>query len=253
MSENGFTGLTGKTALVTGATRGIGNAIALNLAKRGADVAINYVASQNEAEELAKQICDLGRRAILVKGDIGDALQARALVKQVIDQWGKLDILVNNAGITRDRSIRKLTDDDWHQVIGVNLNGTYYITSAVIPAMIEQKFGRIINITSFSAHGGNFGQANYAATKGGIISFTKVLALELAKFNITANCVSPGFTMTDMLKKVSEPIQDQIKSRIPMGRFATPEDIAKAVTFLAADADYITGETIQVNGGIYVN
>jgi len=251
-NENGSGQLDGKFALVTGASRGIGHAIALELARRGAAVAVNYRASQSEAEKVAKEICGMRRRAILVQGHVGEASEARAVVKRVLDEWGRLDILVNNAGITRDHSIRKLTDEEWHEVMRVNLDGPYYTTSAAIPSMIEQKFGRIINISSFVAEAGNFGQANYAASKGGMMAFTKVIALELAKYNITANCLAPGFTMTAMLDKVAPNIQDQIKGRIPMGRFGSSEDIAKAAGFLAADADYITGQTINVNGGIYL-
>jgi acetoacetyl-CoA reductase/3-oxoacyl-[acyl-carrier protein] reductase len=195
----------------------------------------------------------MGRRAMVVQGQVGDSAEARGIVKRVLDEWGRLEILVNNAGITRDKSIRKMTDDDWHDLLKVNLDGVFYCTSAAIPAMIEQKFGRIINISSYGCQGANFGQANYAASKGGVVAFTKVLAVELAKFNITANCVSPGFTATDMFNSVAPNIQDQIKSRIPMGRFATPDDIAKAAGYLAADADYVTGTQINVNGGIYFN
>ncbi|MBV9268713.1 MAG: 3-oxoacyl-ACP reductase FabG [Acidobacteriaceae bacterium] len=250
-NANGACTLLGKVALVTGASRGIGHAIALELARRGADIAINYRTSQTDAEELGQQIAGLGRRYLLVQGHIGEPYEAREIVRRVLEEWGHIDILVNNAGITRDHSIRKLTDEEWHEVMKVNLDGTFYTTSAAIPKMIEQKYGRIINISSFSAEGGIIGQANYAASKGGMMAFTKVIALELAKYNVTANCVAPGFTATDMFSKVSPEIQDQIKSKIPMGRFATPEEIAKAAAFLAADADYITGETINVNGGIY--
>lgn len=245
--------LEGKIALVTGASRGIGHAIALEMARRGADVAVNYHASQHEAEELAQQIREMGRRSIVVQGHIGNPGEARGIVKRVQEEFGRLDILVNNAGITRDHSIRKITDDEWHEVISTNLDGTYYITSASIPGMIDRKFGRIISISSYVAEAGNFGQANYAASKGGIIAFTRTIALELARYNITANCVAPGFTLTDMFANVPDDVQNQIKARIPMGRFGSVEDIAKAACFLAGDADYITGETINVNGGIYVN
>jgi 3-oxoacyl-(acyl-carrier-protein) reductase len=252
MSQTDGTGaLAGKTALVTGASRGIGHAIAIELARRGADVAVNYRSSQHEAEELAKEISALGRRCLLDKGHVGDPVEAREIVKRVIDEWGRIDILVNNAGITRDSLIRKLSDEDWDEVIKVNLNGPFYVTSAAVPKMVEQKFGRIINISSYSAEGGIPGQANYAASKGGMISFTKVLALELARYNITANCVAPGYTATDMFHAVSQEIQERIKSTIPMRRFATSEEIAKAVAYLAADADYVTGETLNVNGGLY--
>lgn len=247
----GNTRLFGKIALVTGASRGIGHAIALELAHLGADIAVNYRVSQAEAEELGHEVQSLGRRCLLVQGHVGEPKEAREIVKRVIDEWGRLDILVNNAGITRDHSIRKLTDDEWHEVMKVNLDGIFYTISAAIPKMIEQKFGRIINISSYSAEGGIIGQANYAASKGGMMAFTKVIALELAKYNITANCVAPGFTATDMFSKVPAEVQDQIRSKIPMGRFGTPEDVAKAAAYLAADAPYVTGETLNVNGGIY--
>jgi NAD(P)-dependent dehydrogenase (short-subunit alcohol dehydrogenase family) len=187
-----------------------------------------------------------------VPGDVAQPEEARRVVGRVIEEWKRLDILVNNAGITRDRSMRKLADDEWADVINVNLNGTFYCTSAAIPAMVEQNFGRIINISSFVGQAGNFGQANYAASKGGIIAFTKTLAIEMAKFNITANAVAPGFTATDMLTQVPANIQDQIKTKIPMGRFGTPEEVAKTVAFLATEGDYITGQQINVNGGIYM-
>src|SRR5579884_367122 len=178
---NGGGSLNDRVALVTGASRGIGRAIALGLAHRGAHVAINYRASQSEAETLAQEICKLGCKVTLVQGHVGVAEEARGMVKRVLDEYGRLDILVNNAGITRDKSVRKLTDAEWDEVIQVNLTGTWYVTSAAIPAMIEQKFGRIINVASYGAQGGNFGQANYAASKGGMISLTRVLALELAR------------------------------------------------------------------------
>ena len=243
--------LVGRVALVTGGSRGIGHAIALELARRGADVAVNYRSSQAEAEDVAREINAMGRRCVLVPGHVGESSEARGIVKRTQEEFGRLDVLVNNAGITRDRSIRKLTDENWHEVINVNLDGTYYTTTAAIPKMIEQKFGRIINISSYSAQGGIVGQANYAASKGAMMSYTKVIALELAKYNITANCVAPGFTATEMLMKVPPEIQEQIKSRIPLGRFGTPDDIAKAVAYLAGEADYVTGETLNVNGGIY--
>lgn len=243
--------LLGKMALVTGASRGIGHAIALQLAHLGADVAVNYRVSQAEAEELAEEVKALNRRCLLVPGHVGDSKEAREIVNQVVQEWGRVDILVNNAGITRDHSIRKLTDDEWHEVLKVNLDSIFYTVSAAIPKMIEQKFGRIINISSYSAEGGIIGQANYAASKGGMMAFTKVIALELAKYNVTANCVAPGFTATDMFAKVPMDVQDQIRSKIPMNRFGTPEDVAKAVAFLASDAPYVTGETLNVNGGIY--
>jgi acetoacetyl-CoA reductase/3-oxoacyl-[acyl-carrier protein] reductase len=174
------------------------------------------------------------------------------MVKRVLDNFGRLDVLVNNAGITRDRSMRKLTDEDWMEVINTNLNSVYFCTTAAMETMIAQKYGRIINISSFVGQAGNFGQANYSASKGGIIAFTKTAAIELAKYNVTVNALAPGFTLTDMLAKVPENVQDQIKAKIPMGRFGMPEEIAKAVLFLAAEGDYITGQQINVNGGVYM-
>jgi 3-oxoacyl-(acyl-carrier-protein) reductase len=244
--------LNGKTALVTGASRGIGRAIAIALAREGAKVAVNYQSNEAKAQEVAAEIAKLGGTTLLIQADIANAGEARAMVKKVIDQWGQLDILVNNAGITRDKSLRKLDDESWVKVIQTNLNGCFYCTSAAIPSMIERGFGRIVNISSMNGQIGAFGQANYSASKGGVIALTKTAALELAKSNITVNTVSPGFTETDMFAEIPEKVQDQIKQRIPMGRFGKPEEIASAVVFLASDGDYITGQQINVNGGAYM-
>jgi 3-oxoacyl-(acyl-carrier-protein) reductase len=244
--------LDGKTALVTGASRGIGRAIALELAQAGAKVALNYQSSDAKAQAVADEIAKLGGSAMLVKANVSDSQAARAMVKKVASEFGRLDVLVNNAGITRDTSLRKMTDEQWEEVIKTNLNGYFYCTSAAIPLMIEQKYGRIINISSMNGQIPAFGQANYSASKGGIIAFTRTAALELAKSGITVNTVSPGFTETDMFAEIPEKIQEQIKTRIPMGRFAKPEEIAKAVVFLAVDGDYITGQQINVNGGAHM-
>jgi acetoacetyl-CoA reductase len=244
--------LEGKVALVTGASRGIGRAIAFGLAERGAEIAINYRISLSSAEELRDQIQDIGGECRLFQGDVSDRQQARALIHEVHDHFRHIDILVNNAGITRDRSFRKMTDDDWASVIETNLYSVFYCTSAVVPAMIEQQYGRIVNIASFVGQAGNFGQANYAASKGGIIAFTKVLALELARYNITANVIAPGFTETEMVAAIPAEILEQIRGRIPLKRLAQPEEIARAVAFLVCDGDSITGQQINVNGGIYM-
>jgi len=244
--------LKGKVALVTGASRGIGRHIALQLAQRGADVAINYRSRQSEGEEVAKEIETTGVRALSFKADLSKMPEARSLVRQVQEQWGRIDILVNNAGITKDKSMKKLTDDDWNDVLDTNLGSVYATCSEVLKIMMDQKYGRIINITSFVGQAGNFGQANYAASKGGIIAFTKTLALEMAKYNITVNAIAPGFTETEMLAQVPENIREQIIARVPMGRFGKPEEIARAVVFLAAEGDYITGQQINVNGGVYM-
>lgn len=244
--------LDNKIALVTGASRGIGRAIATILAREGAAVALNYRSGEAEARAVADDIATFGGQTMLAQGNVSDKTEAREMVKRVVEHYGRLDVLVNNAGITRDRSMRKLTDEDWLEVINTNLNSVYYCTSAAMEGMIAQKYGRIINISSYVGQAGNFGQANYAASKGGIIAFTKTAAIELAKYNITVNALAPGFTLTDMLAKVPDNVQDQIKAKIPMGRFGLPEEVAKAVLFLAADGDYITGQQINVNGGVYM-
>jgi len=244
--------LEGKIGLITGGSRGIGRAIARELGQRGAAIAVNYRCNVSCAEQVRNEIREAGGECELFQQDVSDPQQARALVQAVLEHYGRVDVLVNNAGITRDKSIRKMTDEDWTAVINTNLNSVFYCSSAVLPGMIEQKYGRIVNVGSFVGQAGNFGQANYAASKGGIIAMTKVFALELAKYNITANVVSPGFTSTDMLAGVALGILEQIKARIPMQRFCLAEEIAKAVAFLVCDGDYITGQQINVNGGIYM-
>jgi acetoacetyl-CoA reductase len=244
--------LAGKIALVTGASRGIGRAIAIALAKEGAAIAVNYRVSETEAQRVVEELKALGAKTMLAQANVSNGSETREMIQRVVKNLGRIDVMVNNAGITRDKTLRKMTDEDWFEVINTNLNSVYYGVMAVMPLMIEQKYGRIINISSFVGQAGNFGQANYSASKGGIIAFTKTAAIELAKYNITVNALAPGFTLTDMLAKVPENVQAQIKSRIPMGRFGLPEEVAKAVLFLAADADYVTGQQINVNGGVYM-
>jgi acetoacetyl-CoA reductase len=238
--------LAGRQALVTGAARGIGRAIAKALASEGADIAINYQSSEADARSLADELGKSGSKTLLFQGNVGERATWTEMIGKIKQDWGRLDILVNNAGITRDKTLRKMTDEDWTQVLQTNLNACYFGVSAVMPMMLEQKFGRIINISSFVGQAGNFGQANYAASKGAIIAFTKTAALELAKYNVTCNALAPGFTETSMLAKVPEQVRTQILARIPMGRFGQPDEIAKAV------GDYITGQQINVNGGVYM-
>jgi acetoacetyl-CoA reductase len=248
-----MTRLEGRTALVTGASRGLGRAIALALANDGAKVALNYRSGEQQCREVADQISSsCGGTSLLLRGDVSVKDEARSLIASVLEQWGQIDILVNNAGITRDRSMRKLTDEDWTEVIATNLNSVYYCTSAALKPMIDRKYGRIVNISSFVGQAGNFGQANYSASKGGVIAFTKSVAIEVAKYNVTVNAIAPGFTETDMLAKVAPDVRQQILTKIPMGRFGKPEDIARAVAFLCAEGDYITGQQINVNGGVYM-
>lgn len=243
----------GKVAIVTGASRGIGRSIAMRLAERGADVAIGYRSGETEAKNVIEEITEAhGGKGIAVQADVSQKQQARGLVQQVHEQWGRVDVLVNNAGITRDKTMRNLTDEDWDEVLETNLGGTYATCSEVWPIMIEQNYGRIINISSFVGQAGNFGQANYAASKGAIIAFTKTMALELAKYNITVNAIAPGFTETEMLAQVPQKIRDKILARVPMGRFGQPDEVGRVVAFIAAEGDYITGQQINVNGGVYM-
>jgi acetoacetyl-CoA reductase/3-oxoacyl-[acyl-carrier protein] reductase len=242
----------GKTALVTGASRGIGRAIAIELAREGAKVAINYSSSEAKAKELAEEIKEKGGTAVLYKADIGNSKEARAMVEHIAKEFTHLDILVNNAGITRDSLLPRMSDEQWDRVIQTNLNGCFYCTSAVIPIMTAQSYGRIVNVSSLNGQVPAMGQANYSASKGGIIAFSRTAALELVNSGITVNVVCPGYTETDMVGAVPPALQTAIKGKIPMGRFAHPEEIAKAVLFLVADGDYITGQQINVNGGIFM-
>jgi acetoacetyl-CoA reductase len=242
----------GKTALVTGASRGIGRAIAIELAREGAKVAINYASSDSKAKELAEEVKEMGGSAIIYKADIGNSKEARAMVAAVAKEFGHLDILVNNAGITRDCLLAAMTDEQFAQVIQTNLCGCFYCTSAAIPIMTAQSYGRIVNISSLNGQVPAVGQANYSASKGGMLAFTRTAALELVNFGITVNAVCPGYTETDMVDAVSPAIQTIIKGKIPMSRFAHAEEIAKAVLFLVADGDFITGQQINVNGGAYM-
>jgi NAD(P)-dependent dehydrogenase (short-subunit alcohol dehydrogenase family) len=244
--------LEGKTALVTGASRGIGRAIAIELAREGAKVAINFASSEAKAAEVADEITKLGGTAILAKANLAIASEARAMVAKVAAEFTHLDVLVNNAGITRDAMLPVMTDEQWVEVIQTNLNGCFFCTSAAIPFMTSQSYGRIVNISSMNGQVPAVGQANYSASKGAIIAFTRTAAMELVHSGITVNTVSPGYTETDMFSAVPPVIQTKIKGGIPMGRFAHPEEIARAVIFLVADGDYITGQQINVNGGAHM-
>jgi acetoacetyl-CoA reductase len=246
--------LSGQVAVISGASRGIGAAIARELGAHGASVLINYANSAGPAEALAQELRDSGGagEALTYRADMTDEEQARGMVEQAFAHFGQVDILINNAAITRDRTFRKLTSDDWRRVIDTNLNSVFYATHSAVPHLIEQGGGKIINISSIVALSGNIGQTNYTAAKGGLISFTKSLALELARYKILVNCVAPGFIDTDMLAVVPDNIKEQITNRIPLRRFGRPEEIAKAVRFLCVDGDYITGQTISVNGGMYM-
>jgi acetoacetyl-CoA reductase len=240
-----------KVVIVTGGSRGIGATIAKELAKQGAKVAINYNTSFNAAESIVNEIKEFGGTAVAFKANIANSEEAKELIENAKSQFGKIDILVNNAGITRDRSFRKLTVEEWNEVINTNLNSIYHTTSAVLNTMLEQKYGRIINISSIVGQAGAFGQTNYAASKAGMIGFTKSLALETAKNGITVNAICPGYIQTEMTAEIPENIMEQIVSTIPMKRLGKTSEIAEAVIFLAK-SDYITGQCINVNGGAYM-
>jgi NAD(P)-dependent dehydrogenase (short-subunit alcohol dehydrogenase family) len=242
----------GRTALITGGSRGIGAAIALELAREGARVAINFASNEKRAQQVVDAVSKMGGTCILAKADIADPKAARAMVEKVAEEFTHLDILVNNAGITRDSLLPRMTDEQWVQVIQTNLNGCFFCTSAAIPIMTKQSYGRIVNISSMNGQVPAMGQANYSAAKGGIIAFTRTAAAELVHSGITVNTIAPGYTETDMFEAVPPALQSKIKGSIPMGRFAHPEEIAKAVTFLVADGDYITGQQINVNGGAHM-
>ncbi|SHR16460.1 3-oxoacyl-ACP reductase [Mycobacteroides abscessus subsp. abscessus] len=243
--------LLGKVALVTGASRGIGRDIAIELAKAGANVAVNYAGSEARANEVVQEIQSLGREAFAVQCDVANGDSVAEMVKQTIERWGSLDILVNNAGITRDNLIMRMKEDEWDDVINTNLKGVFLCTKAVTRQMMKQKSGRIINISSVVGESGNAGQANYVAAKAGVIGLTKTTAKELAPRGITVNAVSPGFITTDMTDKLTDEIKEGMLKMIPLAKFGEPKDIANAVTFLASDdSRYITGQTIHVNGGM---
>ncbi|WJH33241.1 3-oxoacyl-[acyl-carrier-protein] reductase [Paenibacillus aurantius] len=245
--------LTGKTALVTGASRGIGRAIALGLAEAGADVAVNYAGSESAAEAVVREIEAMGRRAFKIQANVADSGQVDEMVKQTLEAFGRLDILVNNAGITRDNLIMRMKEEEFDDVIATNLKGVFNCLKAVTRPMMKQRYGRIINISSVVGALGNPGQANYVAAKAGVIGLTKSAAKELASRGITVNAVAPGFIVTDMTDKMTEEAKAAMIGMIPLARLGQPEDIAKAVRFLASDdASYMTGQTVHIDGGMYM-
>ena len=243
--------LTGKAAVVTGGSRGIGRAIALRLARQGADVAFSYRGNREAADATATEIEGHGRRSLAVQADVTDPASADGLVKSAVEALGKVDILVNNAGITRDDLIMRMTPEMWREVLETNLFGAFYATKAVTRPMLRQRGGRIVNITSVSGQAGQMGQANYSSAKAGLIGLTKATARELASRGITCNAVAPGFVLTELTKDLPEALQAEITSRTPLGRFGTVEEVADAVAFLVSDeARYITGQVLAVDGGL---
>ncbi len=244
--------LSGKTALITGCGRGIGKAIALTLARAGADIVVNDI-DQNTVQDLAEEIMELGRKALVCCGSVGLEADIGAMFARIKDEFGHLDILVNNAGITRDNLIAKMTDLEWDQVMDVNLKGVFYSVRAAAEMMKEQAYGKIVNLTSVTALTGNIGQVNYAAAKAGVIGITKTLARELARYKVTVNAVAPGFIDTPMSAAIPDDIKQTIIKGIPLGRAGSPQDIANLVKFLVSnESAYITGQVISCNGGIYI-
>ena len=245
--------LEGRVALVTGGSRGIGAVIALRLGTAGARVGVSYHTGAADAATVAERITSSGGAAFVVGGDVTQQDQVESMVQQVVQKWGKLDILVNNAGVTRDKLLLRMTPQEWDEVIEVNLKGAYLCTRAVLSQMIRQRHGRIVNMSSVVGLSGNPGQANYAASKAGLIGFTKAMAREVASRNVTVNAVAPGYITTAMVQKLPENAQEAILARIPMGRFGTPEDVAEVVAFLCTDgAGYVTGQVIGIDGGLAV-
>lgn len=243
--------LEGKKALVTGASRGIGRAIALALAAEGADVAVNYAGSEAAAKEVAAEIEAMGRKAIVIQADIASNEMSTAMIDKVVEEFGRIDILVNNAGITRDGLLMRMKEEDWDAVLNTNLKGVFNCTKAAVKYMMKQKAGKIVSISSVVGLMGNAGQANYAAAKAGVIGFTKAVAKEVAARGITVNAVAPGFIKTDMTSVLSEKVVENLIAGIPLNRLGESEDIAKAVVFLVSDdANYITGQTLHVDGGM---
>ncbi|MFT2140432.1 3-oxoacyl-[acyl-carrier-protein] reductase [Staphylococcus sp. GDY8P145P] len=242
-----------KTAIVTGASRGIGRKIALELGKEGYNVVVNYAGNKEKAEEVVSEIKSFGLEAFAFQANVSEQDEVKAMIKETTSQFGTIDVLVNNAGITRDNLLMRMKQDEWDDVINTNLKGVFNCVQAVTRPMLKQKSGRIINLSSVVGSLGNAGQVNYVATKSGVEGMTRTFARELASRGITCNAVAPGFIVSDMTDQLSDELKEQMKSQIPLARFGEDSDIAHTVAFLASDkASYITGQTIHVNGGMYM-
>ncbi|MCY3544523.1 MAG: 3-oxoacyl-[acyl-carrier-protein] reductase [Chloroflexi bacterium] len=250
---DGISDIEGKAALVTGASKGIGRAISLELARLGVKVAVNYNSSKSEAQEVVQTITEMGGDAFAVHADVSDLDHVNAMVDKVNDKWGGVNILVNNAGIINDGLLMRMSDEQWHRVMGVNLNGTFFCTRATLRHMVRERWGRVINIGSVVGIRGNVGQTNYSSSKAAIIGFTKSLAKEVATRNITVNAVTPGYISTETVAGLTQRQKDTIMTWIPQGKFGNTEDIANMVGYLASEkASYVTGQIISVDGGMAI-
>lgn len=242
-----------KVAVVTGAGRGIGRGVALALAAEGAKVVVNYSRSAEAAEQVVAEIAAQGGEAMALQADVADATQTEAMMKATLERFGRIDILVNNAGVTRDKLLLRMTEEDWDAVLDTNLKGAFLCTKAIVSNLIKQKSGVIVNIGSVNGKVGSAGQANYSASKAGLVGFTKALAKELGSRNIRVNAVAPGFVETDMTDALKEELREAVVKQIPLGRLGKTEDIARVVVFLCSeDAAYIQGEVITVDGGLFM-
>lgn len=244
--------LDGRVAIVTGASRGIGRAVAEELANHGAKVVVNYTQAKDMAEGLVEEIKKGGSDAIAVQADVSKFEECKKLVDAALAAFGQVDILINNAGINRDRTIQRMTPQEWEEVIATDLNSAFYMTNLLVGHMRERNYGRIVNMSSIIGQSGNIGQANYAAAKAGLIAFTKSAALELARYNITVNAMCPGFVETDMVAALSDDIKAALIAKIPLGRFGKAEEVATFVRYLVAEGDWITGQQLNPNGGQYM-
>jgi 3-oxoacyl-[acyl-carrier protein] reductase len=243
--------LKGRTALVTGGSRGIGRAVALALAEEGADVAVNYVSSETAARDVVDHARKMGRKAVLAQADVSDYPDTFRMAQDVLREFGHLDILVNNAGINSDTTFTKMNHAAWRKVLGTNLDGVFNCTKVFVDQMLSQNYGRVVNMTSVIGQIGNFGQANYAASKAGVAAFTKSLAKELAGRGVTVNAIAPGFIETEMVAGIPDKVKERLLAQIPLKRFGTAEEIARAVVYIvSSDGDYITGSELSINGGL---
>ncbi len=238
-----------QVAVVTGGSRGIGAAISKELGKQGAHVVINYNHHKEQAEEVLHAVKEAGGDGMVVQADIAEGQSTRDMIQKTVGEYGRIDILVNNAGITRDRSFKKMSEEEWNAVISTNLNSVYNTTHTALPHMLDKGYGRVINISSIVAQAGAFGQTNYGAAKAGLIGFTRSLALETASKGITVNAICPGYIATEMVQAMPQKVIEQIEQSVPMGRLGKPEEVARVVPWIV-ETDYMTGQCINLNGGL---